>query len=88
MEGEWSATYPGFFTPSEMHHFTHLIRVSARPRTGLDIVDLRKCFEPTRIRTVAVAIMTELSRLPYVVVIIHYLIPIFTVDASAYVSYM
>jgi hypothetical protein len=42
VKGEWSASYPGRFTPGERSPGTHWIGGSVGPRAGLDDVEKRK----------------------------------------------
>jgi hypothetical protein len=46
--GEWSASLPGSFTPTERAPGTHLIGVWVSPRTVLDAVVKRKIPSPRR----------------------------------------
>jgi hypothetical protein len=48
---EWSASRPGRFTPGERAPGTHSIGGWVGPKTGLDDVEKRKCFDPTGTRT-------------------------------------
>jgi hypothetical protein len=69
--GEWSASRPGRFTPSERAPGTHCIRGWVGPRAGLDAVVKRKIPSHYRdsnlpiIQPVAQRYTTELSRLLY-----------------------
>jgi hypothetical protein len=47
-EGEWSASHPGRFTPSERDPSTHWIRGCVAPRAGLDAVVKWKIPNPRR----------------------------------------
>jgi hypothetical protein len=68
--GEWSASHPGRFTPTERALGTHCIRSWVGPRAGLDAVTKRKIPSPCRDSTHLARnpeLYTELSRPPHAV---------------------